>query len=74
MQIGDKVIVNTGGEDSPAYIDFDHNLPFKRVVGDHVSYLCRFTENSNRTYYHGNDRLFVEQFAQYIPEDKIKLV
>ena len=83
LKLGQKVIVNTGGNDTVAFID----LPIKNIHGFYWKaqnlYLCRFTDNSNKLLCNGaitreqhiNENKtgeFVTNNAQYIPADCIK--
>lgn len=82
LKLGDKVIVNTGGSDSFAYID----NPIKNIHGfyweEQDSYLCRFTDDSSKLLCNGatifspsntpKKNNFVCTNAQYIPSKYIK--
>ena len=82
FQLGQKVIVNTGGDDTIAHIDY----PVKNVHGyfwrAQNLYLCRFTDNSKKLLCNGAvkfegglynvDKDYVHANAQYIPADCIR--
>jgi hypothetical protein len=81
-QLGQKVIVNTGGEDTIAHID----KPVKDINGHYWEsqdcYLCRFTDNDKKLFCNGAvpyvggiydvDTNYIFPNAQYIPTKYIK--
>lgn len=89
FELGEAVIVNTGGEDSEAIIDYPtlkkniygKDRGFKITVNGETSYLCRFTNDINKCYVGGAERLSeyyqpsdknrLFENAQYIPEQYI---
>lgn len=89
-KLGQKVIVNTGGKDSFAIIDYptirkDINgkeRDFKMKYNDGFAYMCRFTEDINKCYVGGairtNERTeginYLLENGQFIPEKFINPV
>ena len=65
FELGQKVIVNTGGDDSEAIIDYPtlrkdlygKERGFKITVNGQTSYLCRFTNDVKKCYVGGATRL-----------------
>lgn len=88
FNLGDKVIVNTGGNDSIAIIDYPkirkdmygRERSFKMTVHGETAYLCRFTDDITKCWIGGairtNDarKQMLRENAQFIPEEFIKPV
>ena len=88
FNLGQKVIVNTGGNDTAAIIDYPtirkdihgKDRDFKMKYNDGLSYMCRFTDDINKCYAGGaiktNDRTkginYLLENGQFIPEENIK--
>lgn len=85
FKLGQKVIVNTGGKDSLAFIDYptirykpngdEYSYIFKNSSG--YSYLCRFTDNEKHCHFGGakissDSSTALARNAQFIPEQYIK--
>lgn len=82
FKLGQKVIINTGGEDTIAHID----EPTKNIHGYYWPqqdlYLCRFTDDDRKLLCNGavimeghffdKTKHYVCKNAQYIPADCIK--
>jgi len=87
FSVGDRVVVNTGGEDIIAIIDYGHNTEvFRREDNSGVSYRCRFTDDIKKTFFGGakygigsnpkdfsSDNNTLHKNAQFIDESSIRL-
>jgi hypothetical protein len=88
IQLGQKVIVNTGGKATIAIIDYPtirkdihgKERDFKISYNNGFAYLCRFTDDVNKCWIGGakrtNERTEGVQYlfenAQFIPAEHIK--
>ncbi len=65
FKLGQKVIVNTGGNDTVAIIDYPtirqdingNQRDYKMNSGESIAYLCRFTEDIKKCYCGGAIRI-----------------
>ena len=87
FSLGQKVIVNTGGKDTVAIIDYPtirkdingKDRDFKMKYNNGFAYMCRFTDDVNKCYAGGairtNERTgginYLLENGQFIPEENI---